>query len=244
MQESRERISCLSNSIVHAPEENVNLVFYLLWLRLLLNNVNRSMKKKINFCRFADWRICTIFASAQSWILWSARWCKSWALPRLHRSLCRLYPAIGSARSLKRRRIRRWKEIQRSCFTLSPRCSPIISNFCNYSRRTRWVEFLAVLYCIYYMLAFLELVRCAKLDESTFTAKFGILCTRCLCKLLDKASHFNYAVNVINCLIQLTKSTNEKVSQWKTQTLQNQNFFVIFINYFVANAYFLLCLSN
>ncbi|CAK5073451.1 unnamed protein product [Meloidogyne enterolobii] len=45
-----------------------------------------------------------------------------------------------------------------------------------------------------------------KIDQNnlSFSAQFGILCGKCLCLLLEKCSHFNYASNIISCLARLS----------------------------------------
>uniref|UniRef100_A0A1I8B0F2 NOC3-like protein n=1 Tax=Meloidogyne hapla TaxID=6305 RepID=A0A1I8B0F2_MELHA len=39
---------------------------------------------------------------------------------------------------------------------------------------------------------------------SPFSAQLGILCGKCLCLLLEKCSHFNYASNILSCLARLS----------------------------------------
>uniref|UniRef100_A0A914KIY8 NOC3-like protein n=1 Tax=Meloidogyne incognita TaxID=6306 RepID=A0A914KIY8_MELIC len=41
-------------------------------------------------------------------------------------------------------------------------------------------------------------------NNLSFSAQFGILCGKCLCLLLEKCSHFNYASNIISCLARLS----------------------------------------
>uniref|UniRef100_A0A915LMV9 NOC3-like protein n=1 Tax=Meloidogyne javanica TaxID=6303 RepID=A0A915LMV9_MELJA len=41
-------------------------------------------------------------------------------------------------------------------------------------------------------------------NNLSFSAQFGILCGKCLCLLLEKCSHFNYATNIISCLARLS----------------------------------------
>lgn len=65
------------------------------------------------------------------------------------------------------------------------------------------------LFIIFLLLYFLELTK--KLDNDTFAAKLGLISTKCLCKLLNDAPHFNFANNIIKCLVQLTCSSNSKV---------------------------------
>jgi hypothetical protein len=50
-----------------------------------------------------------------------------------------------------------------------------------------------------------------QVHEETFTTKFGMLTAECLGKLLADAAHFNYATNLITCLVGLTITAYEPV---------------------------------
>ncbi|KAL3083095.1 hypothetical protein niasHS_010897 [Heterodera schachtii] len=47
----------------------------------------------------------------------------------------------------------------------------------------------------------------------TFSTQFSFICVRCLCRLIDKCSHFNFAKNVITCLVRLSTTPWKKMSE-------------------------------
>uniref|UniRef100_A0A914HKL0 CCAAT-binding factor domain-containing protein n=1 Tax=Globodera rostochiensis TaxID=31243 RepID=A0A914HKL0_GLORO len=50
-------------------------------------------------------------------------------------------------------------------------------------------------------------------ESSTFCTQFAFLCVRCLCRLIEKCAHFNYANNVLTCLIRLSTTPWKKMSE-------------------------------
>ncbi|KAH7722396.1 Protein C37H5.5 [Aphelenchoides avenae] len=45
------------------------------------------------------------------------------------------------------------------------------------------------------------------IDESAFTHKMAMISARCFCRLITNVPHFNYATNIISCLVRLATSS-------------------------------------
>ncbi|KAI1720542.1 nucleolar complex-associated protein domain-containing protein [Ditylenchus destructor] len=57
----------------------------------------------------------------------------------------------------------------------------------------------------------MKLIKTEVGKEASFTAKLGVLSTKCLRQLLAKLPHFNGASDIISCLVHLAASPNETV---------------------------------
>ncbi|KAI6236825.1 NOC3-like protein [Aphelenchoides besseyi] len=59
------------------------------------------------------------------------------------------------------------------------------------------------------------------IHEHTFTCELAMLSANCLSKLLSRLSHFNYATNLINCLVGLTLTVYEPLIDVACDALSN-----------------------